>query len=56
MFLMFTCFIQRLFNSVLVTEFDIASPRKGGLATMLQSYAVFLLFIYLFGSTVVQGG
>ena len=39
----FTCFIQRLFNSVLITEFDIAIPRKGALTTRFQSYVVFCL-------------
>lgn len=47
--MLFTCFIQRLSNSVLVTGFDIVISRKGGLATKFPSYIVFCLeTLYLF--------
>lgn len=47
--MLFTCFIQRLPNSVLVTGFGIVISRKGGLATRFPSYIVFCLeTLYLF--------
>lgn len=62
--MLFTCFIQRLFNSVLVKGFDSAIPGKGAVAVRFQSYSGFVckLFIFspliliFFHSSVVQEG
>lgn len=51
--MLFTCFIQRLFNSGLVKEFDSAIPRKGVLAVRFQSYSGFVWKLFIFSPLIL---
>lgn len=51
--MLFTCFIQRLFNSVLVKGFDSAIPGKGAVAVRFQSYSGFVRKLFIFSPLIL---